>query len=181
MPTGEMFNRQIRRATLKADKIIGGGQFGDVYLAMQTLKVRHGGDGWRSVHTRGPSTPRRARSLTSSAPSRCGLATGDRGQAAAHAYRVQILRNNASAKDKEQFLKEAEVMLELDDPSLVRMVGVAVQQQPCLVVLEFMPYGDLLRVIRVRPRRKTNTKPAVNRGRLDSLLRGGADVQGKGV
>ncbi len=34
-----MFNRQIRRGTLKADKIIGGGQFGDVYLAMQTLKV----------------------------------------------------------------------------------------------------------------------------------------------
>jgi serine/threonine protein kinase len=60
----------------------------------------------------------------------------------------QILRNNASSNDKEQFMKEAEVMLELDDPTLVRMVGVAVQQQPCLVVLEFMPFGDLLRVIK---------------------------------
>ncbi len=71
VPTGEMFNRQIRRATIKAktelffespaggfflndgiifrlliffpnvqaDKIIGGGQFGDVYLATQEIKV----------------------------------------------------------------------------------------------------------------------------------------------
>lgn len=47
-------------------------------------------------------------------------------------------------------MQEAEVMVALSDDSLVRMVGVAVQQPPWLVVLEFMPYGDLLRVVRVR-------------------------------
>eukprot|EP00730_Choanoeca_flexa_P005059 TRINITY_DN11867_c1_g1_i9.p1 TRINITY_DN11867_c1_g1~~TRINITY_DN11867_c1_g1_i9.p1 ORF type:complete len:890 (+),score=245.21 TRINITY_DN11867_c1_g1_i9:193-2862(+) len=56
---------------------------------------------------------------------------------------VKLLRNAANADDKEEFTREAETMLPLDHPNLVKMIGVAVQQKPWLCVLEYMKYGDL--------------------------------------
>jgi serine/threonine protein kinase len=56
---------------------------------------------------------------------------------------VKLLRNAASPKDKADFTQEAETMLVLSHPNLVRMIGVAVQQKPWLCVLEYMRYGDL--------------------------------------
>jgi hypothetical protein len=41
-------------------------------------------------------------------------------------------------------------MLLLDHDNLVSMVGVAVQQAPWLVVLEFMQFGDLRAVLQVQ-------------------------------
>ena len=37
-----------------------------------------------------------------------------------------------------EFLREAEVMLDLSHDNLVRLIGVAVQQRPWLCVLEYM-------------------------------------------
>ncbi|EDQ92328.1 uncharacterized protein MONBRDRAFT_13710, partial [Monosiga brevicollis MX1] len=56
---------------------------------------------------------------------------------------VKLLRNAASTADKDEFTREAETMLVLDHPNLVKMIGVAVQQKPWLCVLEYMKYGDL--------------------------------------
>ena len=61
---------------------------------------------------------------------------------------VKLLRNAASANDKANFLREAETMLMLQHRNLVELVGVAVQQRPWLMVVEYMRYGDLRTVLR---------------------------------
>lgn len=38
----------------------------------------------------------------------------------------------------DEFVKEAEVMVDLQDNNLVRLLGVAIQQRPWLCVIEFM-------------------------------------------
>ena len=53
---------------------------------------------------------------------------------------VKILKDGASAQDKDEFVHEAEVMLVLRHPNLVQMVGVALQQRPWLSVLELCAY-----------------------------------------
>ena len=106
-PPETLFKRQVHRADLKAGKAIGAGQFGQVYLAEQTLS--------------GGTTEQRA---------------------------VKMLRGGASIADRDEFVQEAEVMLQLDHPALCSMVGVCVQQAPWLMVLEFLEYGDLRTVVK---------------------------------
>eukprot|EP00051_Salpingoeca_urceolata_P028189 m.485515 g.485515 ORF g.485515 m.485515 type:complete len:765 (-) comp23861_c0_seq1:79-2373(-) len=60
---------------------------------------------------------------------------------------VKMLRRSASDSDRSEFLRESEVMLELQHPSLVRLLGVAIQQRPWLCVIEYMNYGDLRAVV----------------------------------
>jgi serine/threonine protein kinase len=51
---------------------------------------------------------------------------------------VKRLRGAATSDDRKEFLREAELMLDFDHQNLVRLIGVAVQQKPWLVVLEYM-------------------------------------------
>eukprot|EP00912_Choanoflagellata_sp_UC4_P001432 UC4_evm4s893 len=98
----ELFEKQVRRGTLKAIKIIGSGQFGQVWIANQTIH---------------DTVKQRA---------------------------VKTLRDGASVSDKQEFVKEAKVMIDLGEHiNMVNIVGVAVQQRPWLCVLEFVQYGDL--------------------------------------
>eukprot|EP00049_Salpingoeca_infusionum_P002545 m.57919 g.57919 ORF g.57919 m.57919 type:complete len:972 (-) comp11641_c1_seq1:128-3043(-) len=60
---------------------------------------------------------------------------------------VKMLRGAATESDKQAFIGEAHIMLELASPHLVRMIGVAIQQKPWLCVLEFMAYGDLKTIL----------------------------------
>ena len=60
---------------------------------------------------------------------------------------VKTVRLAASDDDKEDFVHEAEVMLDLKNEGLVQLLGVAVQQRPWLCVIEFMKYGDLKDVL----------------------------------
>eukprot|EP00040_Diaphanoeca_grandis_P004150 m.27273 g.27273 ORF g.27273 m.27273 type:complete len:866 (-) comp15716_c0_seq1:99-2696(-) len=109
---GNLFQRQIRRANLKAHKVIGAGQFGQVYLAeMQT--EQHGV---------------------------CQCA-------------VKTLKDVKSAADRQEFVHEAEVMLETNHPNLLGLIGVAVQQRPWLMVLDIMEYGDLRGVLMAAPKK----------------------------
>lgn len=61
---------------------------------------------------------------------------------------VKMLRGAASEADRQDFTREAEIMLELDHANLVEMIGVCVQQAPWLIVLEFLEYGDLRTVLK---------------------------------
>jgi hypothetical protein len=51
---------------------------------------------------------------------------------------VKLLRGAASAEDRQEFAREAELMLDFDHQNLVRLIGVSMQQRPWLVVLEYM-------------------------------------------
>lgn len=108
-----LFPIQIHRVDLKASKVIGMGQFGEVYLATQKMLD--------------PETKSKAWSEIRA---------------------VKILRNSAGAADRNEFLREAEVMVKLKHANLVRLVGVAVQQRPWLTVLEYVKYGDMLAVVK---------------------------------
>lgn len=56
---------------------------------------------------------------------------------------IKLLKGGASTADRDEFVREAETMLDFDHDNVIRIVGVAVQQSPWLSVLEFMCYGDL--------------------------------------
>eukprot|EP00039_Didymoeca_costata_P010529 m.141794 g.141794 ORF g.141794 m.141794 type:complete len:813 (+) comp14863_c0_seq1:208-2646(+) len=96
-----LHKRQIHRADLEAVKIIGAGQFGQVYLAKRN----------------------------------------NNGQEELCA--VKLLKDVKSEADRHEFVHEAEVMLETEHKNCMGMHGVAVQQKPWLMVLQFMEYGDL--------------------------------------
>jgi len=108
-----LFAVQIHRADVEAKKVIGMGQFGEVYLSHQTCPEEK----------RNPDLP------------------GNRMEVA-----TKILRKSASPSDRLEFLREAEVMIQLKHKNLVQLIGVAVQQRPWLSVIEFVKYGDLLSV-----------------------------------
>lgn len=100
--TGPLMMAHVSRKDLTAIKIIGAGQFGKVYLAMQSIQ-------------------------------------GVESQRA-----VKMLRGGASDNDRNEFLREAETMIELGmHANIVSLTGVVVTQRPWLVVLEFCIYGDL--------------------------------------
>eukprot|EP00730_Choanoeca_flexa_P007855 TRINITY_DN12403_c0_g2_i4.p1 TRINITY_DN12403_c0_g2~~TRINITY_DN12403_c0_g2_i4.p1 ORF type:complete len:753 (+),score=246.92 TRINITY_DN12403_c0_g2_i4:255-2513(+) len=65
-----------------------------------------------------------------------------------HMVAVKTVRNSASDSDKQEFIDECEVMLQLRHEGLVQLLGVAIQQKPWLCVIEFMKYGDLREVLR---------------------------------
>lgn len=68
---------------------------------------------------------------------------------------VKMLRFGASASDRMEFVREAETMVTIGaQPNIVRMIGVAVQQRPWLVILEYCLYGDLSDVVKALGRRK---------------------------
>lgn len=60
---------------------------------------------------------------------------------------VKLLRAGSNDDDKMEFLRELESMVHIEHPNCCRLLGVAVQQQPQLCVIEFMQYGDLKGVL----------------------------------
>lgn len=70
------------------------------------------------------------------------LGRGDNGSTL-RSRAVKLLKNGATKEDKKLFIVEAEITLELQHPNIVRLIGVAIQQKPWLVVLEYMHFGDL--------------------------------------
>jgi hypothetical protein len=61
---------------------------------------------------------------------------------------VKALRQGASQDDMADFLREAQTMSQLDHPNILRIRGVCLAQQPWLIVLDLMQYGDLDHVLR---------------------------------
>lgn len=61
---------------------------------------------------------------------------------------VKMLRGGASDSDRDDFLREAQTMFDLENDHLVRIVGIVIQQKPWLMVLEYLRYGDLRNVLK---------------------------------
>ena len=111
----DLFKKQIRRGHLAAEKVLGAGEFGEVYLATQSnIQVAAG--------SKKTTSKKRA---------------------------VKLLKAGAGKDDKEEFVRECQMMLKCDGhPNLVKLIGVAIQQAPWLCVLEYMEYGDLRTVLK---------------------------------
>lgn len=112
----ELFQKQVHRRDLQALAIIGAGEYGEVYLALQAMAAR---------------TPD-GTDVTVTVP-----------------RAVKMLKGAATEKIKQEYIREAITMLRVGEEhdGVVRMVGVAVQQAPWLVVLEFVQFGDLRAVL----------------------------------
>lgn len=95
--------------------IIGAGEYGEVYLAFQTVEGR---------------TPEN-KEVTVTVP-----------------RAVKMMKAQATQQVKEDYVREASTMLKIgDSENIVRLIGVAVQQAPWLMVLEFIQFGDLRAVL----------------------------------
>jgi len=102
-------NIQIDREDLTGVEVLGAGQFGRVYLAVQS--------------------------------------SGDDDPDSDVQRAVKLLRDGASASDKEEFTREAEIMTYMTHRNIVQIVGTSMVYRPWLVVLEMMQYGDLKKVL----------------------------------
>ena len=107
---------ELDRDGIFAVKLVGAGQFGEVYLGNRTMRD-------------GKDVP-------------C-------------AVKVLIKPNDASGAETEQVLKakaefmgEARCLLALrGHPSIVSLFGVCMAQEPCMLVTEFIEYGDLKKLL----------------------------------
>jgi serine/threonine protein kinase len=71
-----------------------------------------------------------------------------KGKAAKYLAVKMMSKSDASIEDGEAFLAECEIMALLRHPNLLRMHGVSIRQQPWLVVIDFITYGDMHQVLR---------------------------------
>ncbi|XP_020620336.1 tyrosine-protein kinase receptor Tie-1-like [Orbicella faveolata] len=84
------------------------------------------------------------------------LGTGNFGQVSKGTYgtsrlnvAVKSLKDNAEQMDIRNMLSEADVMKSLQPhPHIVRLIGYCIERVPLLIVLEYLPYGDLLGYLR---------------------------------
>ena len=53
--------------------------------------------------------------------------------------------------DKGKFLQEAEILKQYDHPNIVKLIGIAWDTEPVLIVMELMPGGSLLDYLRKKP------------------------------
>ncbi|KAF0286657.1 Insulin receptor [Amphibalanus amphitrite] len=56
---------------------------------------------------------------------------------------VKTLKLNATLEEKQDFLREADIMKGFDHTNIVRLLGVCTLAEPLLTVMEFMLHGDL--------------------------------------
>ncbi|XP_073256124.1 proto-oncogene tyrosine-protein kinase receptor Ret-like [Porites lutea] len=62
---------------------------------------------------------------------------------------VKMLKANAPASDKKDLLSELDVMKKLKPhPHVVKLLGCVTETEPLLVLIEYVPYGDLLGYLR---------------------------------
>lgn len=84
---------------------------------------------------------------------------------------VKTVNENASIRDRIEFLQEASIMKAFNCNHIVRLLGVVSQGQPTLVVMELMERGDLKTFLRNR-RPEVGTfcfqSEAINLGKLFS-------------
>jgi len=62
---------------------------------------------------------------------------------------IKTLKAGASDKNRLDFLTEASIMGQFDDPNVIYLEGVVTRSHPIMIVTEFMEYGSLDSFLRV--------------------------------
>ncbi|KJE95828.1 TKL protein kinase [Capsaspora owczarzaki ATCC 30864] len=114
-------HQRFSRHELKLSTQLGSGNFGEVWLA-------HVPSRWLEKKSR--------QSLSVSATTVATVAVA-----------VKTLKAGASDKSKSDFASEAQIMRRFNHSSIVSVVEVFVEEEPWMLVLELLPYGDLRKVI----------------------------------
>jgi len=56
---------------------------------------------------------------------------------------VKTLNSECSQSDRVKFLREAAIMGQFKDNHIVELYGVAIENENTMIILEYMPKGDL--------------------------------------
>ena len=139
---------------------------GRAFAAYATQLEQYGGDPFRAIETQGTQDQSQLpQSLLAKQMRRTNLKSlkpigaGQFGQvylahdttkakADRQHYAVKLLRRGAAEEDYQDFVSESESMLALQHENIVNLLGVAIQQRPWLLVLEYCEHGDLRRLLR---------------------------------
>lgn len=63
---------------------------------------------------------------------------------------VKTCRMTLPEEQKKTFLQEGRILKQYDHPNIVRLIGICVQKQPIMIVMELVPGGSLLTFLRTR-------------------------------
>lgn len=141
VPEGLLFHMQIHRADLKAKELIGEGEFGSVYLATQKMR--------RCMYTGKLFAIDGLLKRHMEAEEKKGTKKIHKQVDFIEVVRaVKMLKGASNKNTKEEFFKEANITLMFDHPNCAKICGVAVQQAPQLIALEYCEYGDLRSVLK---------------------------------
>lgn len=66
---------------------------------------------------------------------------------------VKQLKQGATSRDKSNFLREACTMAQFDHPNILKLKGVITNEEPMMIVSEFMRYGSLDKYLQVNKHR----------------------------
>uniref|UniRef100_A0A8C6VRU1 receptor protein-tyrosine kinase n=1 Tax=Naja naja TaxID=35670 RepID=A0A8C6VRU1_NAJNA len=71
---------------------------------------------------------------------------------------VKMLRADVTKTARNDFLKEIKIMSRLNDPNIIRLLGVCVKDDPLCMITEYMENGDLHQFLLQRQSRSTFTR-----------------------
>ncbi|XP_022802387.1 tyrosine-protein kinase receptor Tie-1-like isoform X3 [Stylophora pistillata] len=78
-----------------------------------------------------------------------GTATDLRGRPARTTIAIKMLKDDASESDTRDLVNELETMKQLKPhPHVIKLVGCVTETEPLLVLIEYVPFGDLLGYLR---------------------------------
>jgi hypothetical protein len=66
----------------------------------------------------------------------------------AQSVAVKVLKSSHTESDTNAFIREGMRLLDLHHPNIVKTIGVCMQSEPLMIVLEFQVYGDLKGLLR---------------------------------
>jgi tyrosine-protein kinase Fer len=72
---------------------------------------------------------------------------------------VKTCRVTLPEDHKKKFLQEGRILKQYDHPNIVKLIGICVQKQPIMIVMELVPGGSLLTFLRKK-------SPALTDGQL---------------
>ena len=61
---------------------------------------------------------------------------------------VKTCRHTLPDEQKKKFLQEGRILKQYEHPNVVRFIGICVQKQPIMIVMELVPGGSLLNYLR---------------------------------
>lgn len=119
-----VYSQAVRAEDIILDKTLGEGQFGVVRLG----KIRY-----------------------SSIPDHCKDMITDPTAPASSTYlvcAVKLLKENADAKSKRDFIEESQMMSNFNHPNVVRVITVLMSQSTYMLVTEYIKFGDLKGILK---------------------------------
>ena len=69
---------------------------------------------------------------------------------------VKTCRHTLPDEQKKKFLQEGRILKQYEHPNVVRLIGICVQKQPIMIVMELVPGGSLLNYLRQKNVHLTN-------------------------